>query len=71
MLFASSYVISMGVAKAMGESLSIYKEKLTKIVLNRNNLTDDMLAQILKGLSSRKDVKSIIIVNNCFGEKSS
>lgn len=62
--------MNLGVSKALGNGLRIYSKPINKIVLCRNQLSDEMVGGILSGVTERKDFKSLINIHNEFGEDS-
>eukprot|EP00347_Sterkiella_histriomuscorum_P008584 403344534 len=69
----SDYQLNSGIVKALCQSINLSRDKLTKISLSHNQISDDQFSQILNSLNENQlnSLKSIIYcTKNEFGPKS-
>lgn len=65
------YRLNLGVSKALRQYFENFKNALTRIVLDNNGITSgDVLSELLQGIASQDDFKSIIIIKNTVDEAS-
>jgi len=65
------YRLNLGVCRALRQYLENLKNALTRIVLDNNGIASgDVLSELLQGIASQDDFKSIIIIKNTVDEAS-